>query len=74
MNDHEDQDTRNTLFVAGGIALMVFGAGLVMAHPRVRQLVLGNLTPLLPTLGEPLRAGVNKVLPDVERYLKLRSM
>jgi hypothetical protein len=74
MNNNEDLETRNTLFVAGGVALMVLGAGLVMAHPRVRQMVLGNLTPLLPSLEEPLRAGVNKVLPDVERYLKLRSM
>jgi hypothetical protein len=74
MNDQEALETRNTLFVAGGLALMVLGAGLVMAHPRVRQVVLGNVAPLLPSLEEPLRAGANKVLPDVERYLKLRSM
>jgi hypothetical protein len=74
MNDHENLEARNTLLVAGGVALMVLGAGLVMAHPRVRQTVLASVTPLLPELQGPLKASVNKVLPDVERYLRLRSM
>ena len=33
-----------------------------------------NLGPLLPVLQEPLRTGAAHVLPDVERYLKLRAM
>jgi hypothetical protein len=74
MNDHENSETRNTLLVAGGAALLVLGAGLIMAHPRVRQTVLASLAPLLPELQAPLQASVNKVLPDVERYLKLRAM
>jgi hypothetical protein len=74
MNDQEDSETRNTLYLAGGAALMVLGAGLIMAHPQIRRALIGNLAPLLPTVSEPLRDGVSRVLPDVERYLKLRGM
>lgn len=55
---------RDTLFLAGGIALMVFGAGLVLANPVVRKFItqMG---------GGGLAASA---LPDLERYLKLRNM
>jgi hypothetical protein len=55
---------RHTLYLLGGIALIIFGAGLIMSNPVVRrymeQLGIGNLT--------------QAALPDVERYLKLRNM
>lgn len=55
---------RHTLYLLGGVALMIFGAGLVISNPVVRrylgQIGLGNLT--------------SAALPDVERYLKLRNM
>ena len=55
---------RHTLYLLGGVALMIFGAGLIISNPVVRrymgQLGLGNLT--------------QAALPDVERYLKLRNM
>lgn len=55
---------RHTLYLLGGVALMIFGAGLIISNPVVRrymgQLRLGNLT--------------QAALPDVERYLKLRNM
>ena len=55
---------RHTLYLLGGIALMIFGAGLIISNPVVRrymgQLGIGNLT--------------QAALPDVERYLKLRNM
>ena len=48
----------------GGVALMIFGAGLVLSNPFVRrymsQLGIGNLA--------------HAAMPDVERYLKLRAM
>jgi len=48
----------------GGVALIVFGAGLVLSNPFVRrymaQLGVGNLA--------------QAVMPDVERYFKLRAM
>jgi hypothetical protein len=55
---------RDTLFMLSGVALVVFGAGLILSNPIARrylgQLGLGNLA--------------QGVLPDLDRYLKLRSM
>lgn len=55
---------KDTLYMLGGIALMIFGAGLILSNPVVRrymgQLGMGNLA--------------NAALPDFERYLKLRAM
>lgn len=55
---------RDTLFLVGGIALMVFGAGLVLANPLVRKFI------------SQMGAGglATAALPDLERYLKLRNM
>lgn len=55
---------RDTLYLLGGIAMLVFGAGLVISNPVVRRFLgriqVGNLA--------------ETVLPDLERYLRLRSM
>ncbi len=47
-----------------GIALMVFGAGLILSNPNAQR--------FLSKMGVAnLGAGV---LPDIERYMRLRSM
>ena len=55
---------KDTLYLLGGVALMVFGAGLVLSNPTIRrymsQFGVGNLA--------------QTVIPDVERYFKLRGM
>lgn len=55
---------KEMLYMLGGVALMIFGAGLVLCNPIVRkylsQVGLGNLT--------------TAALPDLERYFRLRSM
>ena len=55
---------KETLYMLGGISLVVFGTGLILSNPMVRrymgQLGLGNLA--------------KGVLPDIDRYLKLRGM
>jgi hypothetical protein len=65
----ENQDNgiindKDTLFMLSGLALVVFGAGLILSNPIARrylgQFGLGNLT--------------HGALPDLDRYLKLRSM
>lgn len=62
-NTRQDHD-RDTLFMLSGIALMVFGAGLILSNPVAQGYLsrfgLSNLT--------------EKALPDLERYLRLRSM
>ena len=57
-------EDRDTLFMLSGIALMVFGAGLILSNPVAKRylgkLGIGNLT--------------SAALPDIERYLRLRAM
>jgi len=60
-NNGTDKDT---LYMLGGAALILFGAGLILSNPVVRrylgQMGVGNL--------------VTAAIPDVDRYLKLRNM
>ena len=55
---------RDTLFMLSGIALMIFGAGLILSNPVAQKYLsrigIGNLA--------------QGALPDLERYLRLRSM
>jgi len=55
---------RDTLYMLGGVALIVFGAGLILSNPMVRR-YLGQMG-----IGSLAQAA----LPDLERYMKLRSM
>ena len=62
--DLQDNDTRDTLFLLGGVALVVFGAGLILSTPAVRRLLgsggVGNL--------------LSAAVPDLECYMRLKSM
>jgi hypothetical protein len=60
----DSSESKDTLFLLGGAALMVFGAGLILSTPMVRRLISGV------DAGSLLQAAV----PDFERYLKLRAM
>jgi hypothetical protein len=55
---------KSTLYLLGGIALVVFGAGLIISNPVIRRymarLGVGDLA--------------HAAMPDIERYLKLRAM
>jgi len=61
--NHNGSD-KDTLYMLGGAALILFGTGLILSNPIVRrylgQLGVGNL--------------VMAAIPDVDRYLKLRAM
>jgi hypothetical protein len=63
-SEPESNETRDTLFLLGGMSLILFGAGLVLTNPAVRKL-LGQAN-----LGGLVQAAV----PDLERYMKMRSM
>jgi hypothetical protein len=69
MQENANSEVRDALLIAGGIALAVLGAGMVLAHPGIRRALLGGATPL-GSLGNH----IGGVLPDVERYLKLKAM
>ncbi len=61
--NHSGTD-KDTLYMLGGAALILFGTGLILSNPVVRR-YLGQLG-----VGSLLGAA----LPDVDRYLKLRNM
>jgi len=55
---------KDTLYVLGGIALVVFGAGMILSNPLIRKYI-GQMG-----LGSMAMSS----LPDIDRYLKLRAM
>jgi hypothetical protein len=55
---------KETLYMLGGLALVVFGAGLILTSPVAKR-YLGQLG-----VGDLASMG----LPDIDRYLKLRAM
>ena len=63
-NNNNSSSDKDTLFMLSGVAFIVFGAGLILSNPLVRrylgQVGVGNL--------------VQDALPDLDRYLRLRSM
>lgn len=61
LNGSTDKDT---LYMLTGAAFIVFGAGLILSNPLVRK-YLGQAG-----IGSLAQAA----LPDLDRYLKLRSM
>jgi len=64
-SDGEDfGSNKDTLYILGGAAMILFGTGLILSNPVVRR-YLGQLG-----VGNLLLAA----LPDVDRYLKLRAM
>ncbi|MGH9744656.1 MAG: hypothetical protein ACRD59_00925 [Candidatus Acidiferrales bacterium] len=60
----QDGESKDTLLMLGGVALVVVGAGLILTSPIAKrymgQLGIGNLA--------------TDLVPDIERYFKLRSM
>ena len=64
VNGQDANESRDTLFLLGGAALVVFGAGLILSTPLVRRFLGGA------GLGNQVQAAVT----DLERYMKLRSM
>ena len=74
MHDETNNDVQNTLLLAGGIALMAMGAGMILTHPALRGAVAAGLTPLLPEMKDPMSTGLAGLLPDIERYMKIKAM
>jgi hypothetical protein len=68
------KDSKDMLYLVGGIALLIAGAGLIMAHPMVRQQLRANLGRVLPNMPEGLSRGLSTIVPDFQRYMKIRQM
>jgi hypothetical protein len=65
---------RDTIYLMGGLALMVLGAGLVASHPTVRKALSGAVASVLPDLQGKFGPDLSSVGSDLQRYMKLRSM
>jgi hypothetical protein len=63
-NGQDANEARNTLFLLSGVALMVFGTGLVLSTPVIRRYLGGA------GIGNLLGAAI----PDLDRYMKIRAM
>lgn len=59
-----DARDKETLYMLGGLSLIVFGAGLILSNPMVRR--------YMSQMGVGSLAGA--AMPDIERYFKLRAM
>ncbi|HVE59827.1 MAG TPA: hypothetical protein VNB22_23645 [Pyrinomonadaceae bacterium] len=71
---NDSSDSRETLYLVGGVALIVLGAGLVMTNPTVRKTITTGLAAVLPQLQGKLGLNFSGVGSDIQRYLRLRSM
>jgi hypothetical protein len=74
MANNGSEDSKDVLYLVGGFALMIAGAGLIMAHPEVRRQVRAGLDRVLPGIQDNFNIGLTTVVPDVQRYMKIRSM
>jgi len=69
-------DSREFIYFAGGLALMVLGAGLIASHPAIRKSVAKVIDSVAPDLTNRLGelANVRSVGSDIQRYMRLRAM
>ena len=70
----DNLDNKDTLYLMGGLALMVLGAGLVMTNPAVRKAITSGVSAVLPQLQGKLGLDLSGVGTDIQRYMKLRAM
>jgi hypothetical protein len=74
MENNGAGESKDMLYLVGGLALLIAGAGLIMAHPAVRRQVRDSLDRIVPNLPGNLGGSLATVVPDFQRYMKIRSM
>jgi hydrogenase maturation protease len=70
----EASDSKDILYLMGGVALIALGAGLIMTNSSVRKSVTGVTAAVLPDLQGKIGSRLTDIGPDIQRYLRLRSM
>lgn len=74
MQNNGSNGNRDALYLAGGVALMVFGAGLVLSHPALRQTISTALSSVVPGLQGKMGLDLSAIGPDIQRYLRIKDM
>lgn len=64
----------DALYIAGGLALIAVGAGLIISRPVIRQTISTAVADLLPDLQGKLGLDFSGIGSDIQRYLKLKNM
>jgi hypothetical protein len=59
--------------LARGISMIILGTGLILSNPNVRRFLMSQLNGRLSEPESSLQ-GLTGLLPDLERYMKMRSM
>ncbi len=71
-NKNGSLDKNETIYLAGGLALMVLGAGLLLSNQTMRKTLSAGLASILSELQEKLGLNFADVGTDIKRYMKLR--
>jgi hypothetical protein len=74
MSHSENSDAQDIVKLSRGVAMMVVGAGMILSSPSVRRLLTSSLASAMPEGENPLEAGLAGILPDIERYMRIRAM
>lgn len=74
MENNGAGDSKDMLYLVGGVALLIAGAGLIMAHPAVRRQVQESIGRIVPGVPGNFAGSLATVVPDFQRYMKIRSM
>jgi hypothetical protein len=74
MAKNGSDDSKDMLYLVGGLAFLIAGAGLIMAHPEVRKQLRAGIDRVLPGLQDNFNLGLTTIVPDFQRYMKIRSM
>jgi hypothetical protein len=70
----EDQEPKDIMRLAGGLALITLGAGLILSFPKIRKLIHSGVEAATKDSDGKVPTAVKGMLPDIERYLKIKSM
>lgn len=74
MEPNGADERRDMLYMVGGVALMILGAGLIASHPAIRRSLRAGLESVMPDVRGAIGSQLGVVVPDVQRYLKIRGM
>jgi hypothetical protein len=70
----EEQDPKDIMRLAGGLALITLGAGMILSFPKIRKLLQSGVEAAAKDSEGNVPPAIKGMLPDIERYLKIRSM